>query len=248
MTSPREKLGLALGVAAMVGFSATVPVTRFAVGYLDPLFLTAGRASLAGIVAGLVLLVLRRKVPPRDTWGIFVLTGFCVLVSYPVFLSFGLRYVPASHGGVILGIMPLAVAAIATLLGYERPSAGFWLATAGRRCRRGRIRVAPWGQRRRRHWRSSPIWHGRIGRHRLHSVRTLEREDAGLGGHYLAARPLSPCGTHLPPSSYGLPMLQRFLASRPGSRCCRLHFVGQYFSFIASNFGMAMPGWRALDS
>jgi drug/metabolite transporter (DMT)-like permease len=38
--------------------------------------------------------------------------------------------VPASHGGVVLGILPLATAAAAALIAHERPSFGFWLASA----------------------------------------------------------------------------------------------------------------------
>lgn len=35
--------------------------------------------------------------------------------------------VPAAHGGVVLGIVPLATAAAAALVAHERPSLGFWL-------------------------------------------------------------------------------------------------------------------------
>jgi drug/metabolite transporter (DMT)-like permease len=38
--------------------------------------------------------------------------------------------VPAAHGGVVLGILPLATAAAAALFAHERPSRGFWLASA----------------------------------------------------------------------------------------------------------------------
>ena len=38
--------------------------------------------------------------------------------------------VPAAHGGVVLGILPLATAAAAALLAHERPSRAFWLASA----------------------------------------------------------------------------------------------------------------------
>ena len=37
--------------------------------------------------------------------------------------------VPAAHGGVVLGILPLATAAAAALIAHERPSVGFWLAS-----------------------------------------------------------------------------------------------------------------------
>jgi drug/metabolite transporter (DMT)-like permease len=36
---------------------------------------------------------------------------------------------PAAHGGVVLGILPLATAGAAALVARERPSAGFWLAS-----------------------------------------------------------------------------------------------------------------------
>jgi drug/metabolite transporter (DMT)-like permease len=37
--------------------------------------------------------------------------------------------VPASHGGVVLGILPLATSAISALIAGERPSATFWMAS-----------------------------------------------------------------------------------------------------------------------
>jgi drug/metabolite transporter (DMT)-like permease len=42
-------------------------------------------------------------------------------------MALAMAQVPASHGGVVLGIIPLATAAAAALVAHERPSAGFWL-------------------------------------------------------------------------------------------------------------------------
>src|SRR5207247_11295516 len=39
-----------------------------------------------------------------------------------------MRYVPAAHGAIVLGILPLATALFGALRFGERPSAGFWLA------------------------------------------------------------------------------------------------------------------------
>jgi drug/metabolite transporter (DMT)-like permease len=130
MSTSRENFGLALGLAGMCCFSSTIPATRLAVQSFDPLFLTAARATIAGFIALGVVAVVRRKPPPRATWGKFGVTAFCVLLGYPVLLAFGLKTVPAAHGGVVLGIIPLAIAAMAALLGYERPSAGFWAVSA----------------------------------------------------------------------------------------------------------------------
>ena len=57
MTNSREKLGLLLGFIGMCLFAGTLPATRLAVSGLDPLFLTAARAALAGS-AGLIVLLL----------------------------------------------------------------------------------------------------------------------------------------------------------------------------------------------
>jgi drug/metabolite transporter (DMT)-like permease len=105
-------------------------VTRLAVRWLDPLFLTMARATIAGFIALAVVIVMRRRPPPRELWLKFAVVAFCVIFAYPALLAFALRSVPASHGGVVLGIIPLAIAALAALLGYERPSRGFWLVSA----------------------------------------------------------------------------------------------------------------------
>jgi len=127
MPLSRQKLGLALGFAGVFMFGGTLPATRLAVGYLDPWFLTAARWSIAG-VAGLVLLViLGRKPPPRALWGELALTAFCTIVAFPITMALAMASVPAAHGGVVLGIIPLATVAAATLVADERPSLGFWL-------------------------------------------------------------------------------------------------------------------------
>jgi drug/metabolite transporter (DMT)-like permease len=41
-----------------------------------------------------------------------------------------MRTLPASHGAVLVGILPLATALFAALRGHERPSTGFWIVAA----------------------------------------------------------------------------------------------------------------------
>jgi drug/metabolite transporter (DMT)-like permease len=46
-----------------------------------------------------------------------------------------MQWIPASHGGVVLGALPLATAAMGTVFARERPSPAFWLwAIAGSIC------------------------------------------------------------------------------------------------------------------
>ena len=131
MTTSGEKLGLTLGIAGVLLFGGTLPATKLAVAAFDPLFLSAARAAIAGCIGMLLLLVLRRPVPPRALWHEFLFAGLCTIVGFPVFMALAMAHVPAAHGGVVLGILPLATAAAAALLAHERPSLGFWLASTG---------------------------------------------------------------------------------------------------------------------
>lgn len=130
MTRSREQLGLALGLAGVLLFGGTLPATRLAVSSFDPLLLTAIRASIAGCAGLAVLLVLRRPLPARKLWPDVVIAGLCTIIGFPVLMALAMANVPAAHGGVVLGIMPLATAAAAAVVTRERPSLGFWLASA----------------------------------------------------------------------------------------------------------------------
>jgi drug/metabolite transporter (DMT)-like permease len=130
MTIPREKPGLLLGFVGMCLFAGTLPATRLAVAGLDPLFLTVARATLAGCAGLAVLLLTRRAPPPRSLWLEMCAAAFCTVVLFPLLAALAMMTVPAAHGGVVFGILPLATAAAAAAFAHERPSSGFWLASA----------------------------------------------------------------------------------------------------------------------
>jgi len=130
MAISHKKLGLLLGLFGMGLFAGTLPATRLAVSGFDPLFLTVARATLAGSAGLVVLVVLRRRVPPRSLWLEMFAAAVCTVVGFPLFAALAMMTVPAAHGGVVLGILPLATAAAAAIFAHERPSLGFWLASA----------------------------------------------------------------------------------------------------------------------
>ena len=130
MAISHKKLGLLLGFIGMCLFAGTLPATRLAVSGLDPLFLTVARAALAGSAGLVVLLILRRRVPPRSLWLEMFAAAVCTVVGFPLFAALAMMTVPAAHGGVVLGILPLATAAAAAIFAHERPSLGFWLTSA----------------------------------------------------------------------------------------------------------------------
>jgi drug/metabolite transporter (DMT)-like permease len=121
-----ERLGLLLGVVGVVVFGGTLPFTRLAVQGLDPWFVTAGRAALAGVLASIVLLVLRRSLPRGGNLRTLGFISICLVGGFPMLTGLAMTSVDASHGGVVLGILPLATAAAGALISGERPSPGFW--------------------------------------------------------------------------------------------------------------------------
>lgn len=131
MTERREMAGLALGFVGVVVFGATLPVTRLALASFDPATITVGRALLAGLAAALLLAATGRRFP-REHLGPLVVIALCVTVGFPGFMALAMRSVPASHGGVVLGILPLATGLAAAFVAGERPSRRYWLfAVAG---------------------------------------------------------------------------------------------------------------------
>jgi drug/metabolite transporter (DMT)-like permease len=130
MSSSRAKLGLLLGFFGMCLFAGTLPATRLAVMGLDPLFLTAARGTLAGSAGLIVLLVTRRPMLPRSLWLEMCAAAFCTVLVFPLLAALAMQTVAAAHGGVVFGILPLATAAAAAIFAHERPSRGFWLASA----------------------------------------------------------------------------------------------------------------------
>jgi drug/metabolite transporter (DMT)-like permease len=130
MAISHKKLGLLLGFIGMCLFAGTLPATRLAVSGLDPWFLTVARAALAGSAGLVVLIVLRRRAPPRSLWFEMFVAALCTVVGFPSFAALAMMTVSAAHGGVVLGILPLATAAAAAVFAHERPSLGFLLASA----------------------------------------------------------------------------------------------------------------------
>ncbi len=122
-----ERTGLLLGLAGVVIFGLTLPATRMALVDLNPWFIVYGRGLVAGIAAAIALTLTGQKLPQRSTWARLAATSAGVVVGFPLFATFAMQYVPASHGGVILAILPLATALAGVLFAGERPSAGFWL-------------------------------------------------------------------------------------------------------------------------
>ena len=109
-------------------FAATLPATRIALFDTNPFFLTSIRAMIAGFAGVTMLIVTRRRFPPRKLVLPLMLCALVVVLGFPLAVAIAMVTVPSSHGGVIMGILPLATAAAAAVIQHERPSRGFWIA------------------------------------------------------------------------------------------------------------------------
>jgi drug/metabolite transporter (DMT)-like permease len=126
---PRQRLGLLLGFIGMAIFGGTLPATRIAIAAIEPLALTALRTAIAGLCSLALLLALRRPLPPRRLWPQLAVAMLGVTVLFPLLMSLALATVDAAHGGVVLGVLPIATALVAVLITHERPRPLFWIAS-----------------------------------------------------------------------------------------------------------------------
>jgi drug/metabolite transporter (DMT)-like permease len=124
----QESKGMWLGAVGVAIFSLTLPFTRMAVPELGSVFVALGRAVVAAMCSALLLWRMGASLPARSQWKPLAITALGVVVGFPLLSSLAMRYVPASHGAVVLGILPLATALFGALRFGERPSTGFWIA------------------------------------------------------------------------------------------------------------------------
>jgi hypothetical protein len=73
--------------------------------------------------------VLRRPLPPRALWPQLAIAMLCVGILFPFLMALAVQTVDASHGGVVLGILPIATALVAVAITHERPRPLFWIAS-----------------------------------------------------------------------------------------------------------------------
>lgn len=119
--------GLVWGLVGVTAFSFTVPFTRVAVGGFSPLFIGSGRAVGAAVLAAAALAITRQRVPVGAQWPRLALVAAGIVVGFPLLTSYALTVVPASHGAVVIALLPAATAVAAVLRTGERPAPAFWL-------------------------------------------------------------------------------------------------------------------------
>jgi drug/metabolite transporter (DMT)-like permease len=117
------------GTLGVMGFSLTLPATRLAVTGLDPTFVGLGRAIIAAVLAGVALAMARSPRPLGTQWLRLGGTAIGVVIGFPLLSTWAMTTVPAAHGAVVVGLLPLSTALFGAWLASERPRPIFWLST-----------------------------------------------------------------------------------------------------------------------
>ncbi len=122
-----EYKAYAFALTGVTIFAMTLPATRLAVADLPPLSVTLGRGLIAGLLAAAFLAVRRAPLPRGQDLGGLAMVFLCLVLGFPLFSSLAMQGLPAAHGAVVLGILPLITAVAATLFKGERLNGRFWL-------------------------------------------------------------------------------------------------------------------------
>ena len=115
------------GFIGVVLFSGSLPATRVAVQEFNPAFLTVARASIAGILALIVLFVFKEKRPHRKQILPLFIVALGGVIGFPLLTALALQYITSAHSIVFLGILQMATAIFGIIRGGERPKLIFWV-------------------------------------------------------------------------------------------------------------------------
>ncbi len=116
-----------LGFIGVLIFSLTLPATRFAVEGFEPAWLAIARAVLAGVMGAGILFVTKQTRPQAHQLKSIAAIIAGVIFGFPFFTSVAMKTVDASHGAVVVGLLPMATAIVSAAVNQERLSRAFWV-------------------------------------------------------------------------------------------------------------------------
>ncbi|MFJ1751702.1 DMT family transporter [Kitasatospora sp. NPDC088134] len=125
---PIAVTGSAQAALGVLSFSFSFPATAWALEGFGPWTVTGLRGVLAALIAGACLLATGARVPPRSAWPGLAAVAVGCAVGFPLLSTLALRISSTAHSAVVIGLLPLATAAVAALRSGSRPPRAFWLA------------------------------------------------------------------------------------------------------------------------
>lgn len=115
------------GFIGVIIFSGSLVATRVAVQDLSPIFITSGRASIAALLAIILLLAFKQKPPKKTDFLSLLIVAIGVVVGFPLLTAIALQYISAAHSVIFIGLLPLTTAVFGAFFTKQNPGWGFWL-------------------------------------------------------------------------------------------------------------------------
>jgi len=122
----KETEAYSLGILAVAAFAMTLPATKLLTDSLSAFQIGIFRCLLAAFAAVPLLLVLRVTMPNKAQLKQLFKMSVGIIYGFPILTAFGMQYLPASHGSVILATLPIITAIAGSLITNTRPSNTFW--------------------------------------------------------------------------------------------------------------------------
>lgn len=114
------------GLIGVLMFSGSLPATKVAVTEFNPEFLTVARASIAGLLAVITLLLFKEPRPQQTQLFSLTMVAIGVVIGFPLLTALALQHITSAHSIVFLGLLPLLTAVFAIIRGGEHPHPAFW--------------------------------------------------------------------------------------------------------------------------
>lgn len=99
-------------------------------GHMSALFVGSARAVVAAVIAAFALFVTRSQRPRGRQWVSVGIVALGAVLGFPLLTSFALTQTHASHGAVVIALLPATTAVVSVLRTRERPSVMFWCSAA----------------------------------------------------------------------------------------------------------------------
>ena len=99
-----------------------------AVAELDPVFVAMARGLIAAVLSVLALGMSKSPLLTRTQLVQVIITATGVTIGFPLFSSLAMQQVPAGHGAVVNGLLPLATVALGAVVMRYTLRCQFWLA------------------------------------------------------------------------------------------------------------------------
>lgn len=115
------------GLLGVVIFAGSLPATRIAIQDFDPIFLTTIRATIAGLLGLILLLIMKQPKPKLQDISSLVIVSIGCVIGFPLLTALALQHISSAHSIVFVGLLPLCTAIFGVFRAGERPRPPFWL-------------------------------------------------------------------------------------------------------------------------